>query len=172
MSEGKQPMDELEVLVSQLDELLGEGAVDTSDALEIATCAGLATRLGAPPEALAAVEAWRAGPGGPLLAELWEEVDVDLLVEEIEALLGTEPDEETLEEAVFDFDDLVAAAMWCGKRARVAAAAAQVAATVRLAPELFEPLAPYGIQMSRLRVIAEDLALYDYWLALADARGT
>lgn len=165
-------MDELEVLVGQLDELLTEGAVDTSDALEIATCAGLATRLGAPPQSLVAVEAWREGPGGPLLAELWDEVDVDVLVEEVEALLGTNPEEEQLEEAVFDFDDLVAAAVWCGQRARVAGAAARVAATVRLAPELFEPLAPYGVQMSRLRAIGEDLGLYDYWLALADAQGT
>lgn len=165
-------MDELEVLVGQLDELLTEGAVDTSDALEIATCAGLAQRLGAPPQALEAALAWRAGPGGPLLDELWTEVDVEPLVEDVEALLGSEADEDALEEAVFDFDDLVAAAVWCGKRAVVAGAAARVAATVRLSPETFEPLAPYGAQMSRLRAIGEDLGLYDYWLALADAKGT
>ncbi|MEZ4318130.1 MAG: hypothetical protein R3F61_11520 [Myxococcota bacterium] len=164
-------MDELEVLLTQLEELLGEGAVDTSDALEIATCAGLAERLGADANALAAVEAWRAGPGGPLLAELWEEVDVASLVEEVEGLLGSNADEEELEEAVFDFDDLVAAAVWCNKRGVVITGAQTVAATVRMAPEVFEPLAPYGVQMSRLRAIGEDLGLYDYWLALADASG-
>ncbi|MCB9675147.1 MAG: hypothetical protein H6737_08515 [Alphaproteobacteria bacterium] len=164
-------MDELDVLIAQLDELLGEGAVDTSDALEIATCAGLAERMGADPVVLAAAEAWRAGPGGPLLAELWEEADVETLVEDVEGLLGANADEDELEEVFFDFDDLVAAAVWSKKRAVVAKGAQRVAATVRLAPEIFEPLAPYGRQMSRLRAVGEDLGLYDYWLALADAAG-
>lgn len=162
-------MDELDVLLTQLEELLGEAAVDTSDALEIATCAGLAVRLGADAEALAPVDAWREGPGGPLLKQLWEEVDVNAVAEEVDGLLGSNASETELEEAVFDFDDLVAAAAWCGQTDQVRKAAVSVAKTIRLAPELFEPLAPYGVNMSRLRAVGEDLGLYDYWLALADA---
>jgi len=164
-------VEELEVLVSQLDELLGEGAVDTSDALEIATCAGLAERMGADPQTLFAAEAWRAGPGGPLLVELWQQVDLEPLVDEVEGLLGADADEEQLEEAVFDFDDVVAAALWCKQHERVVSAAQRVAETIRMAPGVFEPLAPYGVQMSRLKAIGEELAIYDYWLALADASG-
>ena len=33
---------------------------------------------------------------------------------------------------------------------------------------VFEPLAPYGPLMARLRAVGEDLGLYDYWLAIAD----
>jgi hypothetical protein len=162
-------MEELDVLVGQLDELLGAGAVDVSDALEIATCAGLAERLGATGEQLAGARSWRAGSGQLLLDELWEEVEVAPLVEEVDGLLGADADDDVLEEAVFDFDDLVAAAVWCGRRAVVAAAASEVAQTIRMAPEVFAPLAPYGQQMARLRAVGEDLDLYDYWLALADA---
>jgi hypothetical protein len=48
---------ELDVLIEQLEELLGEGIVDAEDALEVAAVAGLAQRLGAPPEALASAVA-------------------------------------------------------------------------------------------------------------------
>ncbi len=162
-------MEELDVLVTQLDELLGAGAVDVSDALEIATCAGLAERLGAPPDRLEAARVWRAGPGQLLIDELWEQVEVEPLVEEVEGMLGADAEDDELEEAVFDFDDLVAAAVWCGQRGRVASAAREVAETIRMAPEVFAPLAPYGQQMARLRAVGEDLDLYDYWLALSDA---
>ena len=155
-------------LVNQLDELLGAGAVDVSDALEIAICAGLANRLGADPTRMVDVEAWRKGPGEPLLTELWQEASTEDLVEAIDGLLGSDAEDEEVEDAIFDFDDFVAAAVWCGRRDRVAAAAKQVAATIRMAPEVFEPLAPYGPLMARLRAVGEDLGLYDYWLAIAD----
>ena len=162
-------MEELDVLVGQLDELLGAGAVDVSDALEIATCAGLAVRLGATDDQVAAAQSWRAGPGQLLIDELWQEVEVAPLVEEIDGMLGADAEDDVLEEAVFDFDDLVAAAVWCGRRSVVASAAREVANTIRMAPEVFAPLAPYGQQMARLRAVGEDLDLYDYWLALSDA---
>lgn len=160
---------ELDVLLEQLEELLASGAVDVSDALEITTCAGLAARLGATGAELADALAWRSGTGADLVTELFETIDTEPLVDGIEGLLGTDPDERTLEEAVFDFDDLVAACVWCSRNGAVKEAARSVAQTIRLAPELFAPLAPYGQQMSRLPAVAEELGLYDYWLALADA---
>lgn len=165
-------MTELEVLLEQLEELLGEGAVDVEDALEIAEVAGLAQRLGADREALAAAEAWRAGPGGPLLDTLWAEVDTEVLVEALDGCLTGEADEEMLEEALFDLDDLIAAAVWCGRIDVVRKAALQAERTLRLAPEVFAPIAEYGVQMSRLSTVAEHFDLYGYWFALADASGT
>lgn len=160
---------ELDVLLEQLDELLGEGAVDVSDALEIATCAGLAQRLGASEAQLAAVDAWRIGPGEPLLDELFAEVDPEPLIDGVEGVLGREVEERELEEVVFDFDDLVAAAVWAGRRKALASAAKQVADTIRMSPDTFSPLASYGRDISRLPRVGEDYALYDYWMALADA---
>lgn len=159
---------ELDVLLEQLDELLGEGAVDISDALEIATCAGLAQRLGASDADLADADAWRKGPGEDLLEELFEEVDVESLVDGVEGVLGEEVEERELEDAVFDFDDLVAAAAWAGRSRLLTKAAAQVADTIRMSPETFSPLAPYGRDLSRLPRVAEAYPLYDYWMALAD----
>ena len=165
-------MEELDVLVAQLDELLGAGIVDTSDALELVTCAGLAERLGASADQLADVRAWRAGAGNPLLAELWEEASAEPLAETIEGLLGADAEDRVVEDAVFDFDDFVAAALWCGQRKKVAASAREVAATIRLAPEIFTVLAPYGVQMAKLRGVGEEFALYDYWFAIADLAAT
>ncbi len=164
-------MSELEVLVEQLEELLSEGAVDVEDALEIAEVAGLALRLGASREAMAAADAWRAGPGGPLLETLWAEVDTAALTEALDACLTGEADEEVLEEALFDLDDLVAAAVWCGRIDVVRAAAREAERTIRLAPDTFAPIADYGVLMSRLSTVAEHLDLYGYWFALADAAG-
>lgn len=159
---------ELEVLVEQLEELLDEGAVDGSDALEIATVAGLALRLGASPEQLAEVAAWRAGPGEPLLAEIWEIVAEDDPLEELDDLVTREPSDEDLEEALYDVDDLVAAAVWSGRSAVVAGTARRLADLIRDMPEVFAPLAPIGAEMARLRAVGERYDLYDYWFALAD----
>ena len=56
--EGAVDRTELEVLVEQLDELLVEGATDADDALELATVAGLAARLGASEDAMEEAEVW------------------------------------------------------------------------------------------------------------------
>ncbi len=162
-------MGELEVLVEQLDELLADGARDVSDALELATVAGLAARLGAAPDVLAKAEAWRDGDGAELVEVLWDEIDLEALTGEIDGCLTGEAEDLQIEEALSDFDDVVAAATWCGKREVVLEAARDVAKTIRDAPGTFAGIIEAGTQMARLPAIGNDLGLYDYWFAVADA---
>ena len=159
---------ELDVLLEQLDELLDEPVVDAEDALEVAIVAGLAARLGGGPS-LQEAEAWRDGDGRELLAETWEQVDMDALLEALDEVSGGGATDEEVEEALFDVDDLVAAAIWCGQRKVVRAGAAKAASIVRQIPDVFAPLADLGKPIARLPSVAEDLDLYDYWLAVTDA---
>jgi hypothetical protein len=158
---------ELEVLLEQIDELLGEGVVDADDALEVAGVAGLALRLGAPDDALAPVRAWLRDGGRELVAEGLDDVDLDELIEALDGLEGE--DEQVVEDAVADFDDVVAAAFFAGLADRVRPAAIEVARRIRRVPDPFAFMAETGRQVARSRVVAEDLALHDYWLAIADA---
>ncbi len=161
---------ELEVVLEQLEELIGEGVVDMDDALEVASLAGTAMRLGATAGDLVDAEAWREGPGEELLEEAWEELDLAPLVEAIDGCTGGDATEEEIEEAIFDFDDVVAAAIWCNCRSEVAAASAEVEANIRLIPDVFVEMAHYGIDLVRLPSVARDLVgVYGYWLALVDA---
>jgi hypothetical protein len=169
VEEAVETRSELEVLLEQLDELLTEGAVDAEDALEIAVVAGLAHRLGAPAAALVDAEAWRAAAGRDLLAEVWEELDVDALLEAIDAAATNELPEEEVEEALYDVDEVIAAAVWAGRPAAVRRLAAETAKTLRDVPERFAPLADVGIAMARLPAVGRDADVYDYWFALADA---
>lgn len=158
---------ELQVLIEQLDELIGEGAVDPDDALELAGVAGLAQRLGAPDDALADARAWLANGGREMVAEALDALDLDALIEGLDNLEGA--DEHTVEEAVSDFDDVIAAAFFAGLSGRVRPAAQRVARIVRQVPDPFAFMAETGRQVARSRVVAEDLALHDFWLAIADA---
>lgn len=160
---------ELEVLLEQLDELLGDGAVDADDALEVAIVAGSAARLGAGEEVLEPAVTWRDGPGRELLEIAFEELEIDELIEQIDAVIDGVAEEEEVEEALYDFDDVVVAAIWSGHTGAVRKATREVAKTIRQLPDSFAPLADVGVSMARLPAVAEHLDLYDYWLALADA---
>jgi hypothetical protein len=162
---------ELDVLIEQLDEMLGEPVIDAEDALEVAIVAGLAARL-APRGGvggLADAERWRAGDGRELLAETWEQVDLAPLLETLDVVTGGGATDEEVEEALFDVDDLVAAAIWCGRPDVVRAGARRTAAIVREIPDVFAPIADLAKEIARLPAIAEHLDLYDYWLAVSDA---
>lgn len=162
-------MTELETLVEQLDELVAEGARDLSDALELAIVAGLAARLGANADVLAAVVLWRDGDGAELLEELWQGIDLEALTDEIDGLLTGEAEDLEVEEALSDFDDVVAAAVWCNRRDVVLPAAREVSKTIRAVPDTFAGIADAGGQMARLSAVGQDLALYDYWFAVVDS---
>lgn len=169
MRPGEAPLTELEVLVEQLDELLGEGAVDADDALEIAMVAGLAARLGASEQALADAEAWRDGSGRELLDEAFDELELDELLEAIDGVINGVAEEVQIEEALYDFDDVVAAAVWVGRTDAVRQAAREVARTIRLVPDTFGSIADVGLEMARMPSVGEHYDVYDYWMAVADA---
>ena len=161
-------MGELEELVQQLDELLNSPIVDEDDALEVAIVAGLAARLGATAADLVAAVAWRDGIGADLLAEMWEQVDLEVHVEAVDACTGGGLTDEQVEDAIYEVDEVVAAAVWCGRIDRVQDAAREVASIVRGVPDVFEPVAADGRLLASTRAVGEHLFLYDYWLALAD----
>ena len=162
--------DELQELIKQLDELLANPIVDADDALEVATVAGLAYRLGASTSELADAVAWREGPGADLLEEMWVQVDLDPLLEAVDECTGGGRTEEQVEEAVYDVDDVVAAAVWCSRIELVRKAARELAGLVREVPDVFTDVAEIAGKMAGLPRVAEHLALYDYWLALADTK--
>jgi hypothetical protein len=161
---------EREVVLEQLQELLDEGVEDEHDALELASLAGLAVRLGAALDAtLQAAEALRDGEAADLLADAFQMLELDDFTEAIDAIAGSPAPLEEIEDAVFDFDEVVAGAIWAGHRLAVRAAARTVAATIRQVPETFAPLSDYATELARSVVVARDMELYDYWFAVADA---
>ena len=160
-------MNEMEVLLEQLDELLHEPILSGEDALEVAIVAGLASRLGASEVALQDGLAWRDGEGRELLDEGFEQLDLDGLVAEIDNLAGDEA--EVVDEALSDFDDVVAASLWCSRRSWVKPAAIRVSKSIRQLPETFAELSALGSSMSGLATVARDQDIYDYWFAVAES---
>jgi hypothetical protein len=157
---------ELDILIEQLDELLGAGIQEPDEALELATIAGLAVRLGAPEDALEEAEVWR-DESDDLLDAAFAETDLDEILETLDNLELA--DETEVDEAVSDFDDLVAAAAWCGRADSLRAASRAVAAIVRRVPDPFACLTSDAQSMLATDTVAGDLALYDYWVAIRDA---
>ena len=82
-------------------------------------------------------------------------------------LSGDAPDED-VQDAIFDFDELVAAAVFDNKTKLVKKAAADVEDSVRAAPDVFSSLAAYARELAKLPSIAQNLDVYAYWLAIAD----
>jgi hypothetical protein len=161
---------ELEVVMGQLDELLSSGIDDEDDALEIACLAGTAYRLGADPAWLEDARVWRDGPGADLLESAFQLIDLEPLVERVDAVsCGDAETDEEIEEAVFDFDDIVVAAIWCKAEAAVRDACQRVEQIIRMVPDLFADMAPYGKDLARRRAVVEAVDLYGYWFAIADA---
>ena len=161
--------DERKVLLEQVSELLEGEIVDDDDALEIAIVAGLAARLGGDDPVLVLARAWRDGDGKELLDEAFADLELDEVVDAIDGVLTHEATEEEVEEALYEFDDLAAAAIWCGRAKAVRAAARRVSDAIRQVPEPFIPLADYGIMMAKTAAVAADYDIYDYWMAVADA---
>lgn len=163
------PVDERQVLIDQLGESLASGVDDADEALELAICAGLLERLDPSAEALAEANMWRQGAGAEMLREAFDELDLEELTDAIDALLTGEATPEQVEDAVWDIDEIVAAAIWANQRKRVRELALEVADTIHKVPEPFVGLAPDATALARTRAIAENVDLYDYWLAIADS---
>ena len=161
-------MGEIDVLVEQLEELMGEGVVDAEDALELAILAGLATRLDGRSDVLDRAAEWRQS-NPDLLKEAFEELDWEEILGGLDAVLegGIEP--EVVEEALYELDDVVAAAVWAGQRKAVRKFAQDAAKTIRDVPEPFAALADFAKEMAKSIAIARELDVYEYWLDIADA---
>ena len=159
---------ELEVLVEQLDEVMAEPVMDEEDAIERAILAGLVARLDPRHPALIDAEKWRDGEGKPLLDEAFGLIDEDDLIETLDSMTPDD-DAEAIEEAVMEVDELLCAAVWSKRPAKVRGLARRAAASVRATPEVFITLVPQAKALARLPAVAEHIDLYDLWLAVADA---
>jgi hypothetical protein len=160
-------VDELEILEGQLEEVLGEGATDPEDGLEIALVAGVAQRMGADRELLADAEAWRDGPGRGLLAEAFGLLDHENINGALDAVMDGESDEDAISDALYDIDELIAAAIWSGHTKAVQPIARATTSTVEMCPELFEHLVDEAKEWSSKAWCAEHYTLYGYWLAIS-----
>jgi hypothetical protein len=158
---------ELEILVEQLDQMIAEGADDWDDAVEIAAVAGQIARMDPRHPSLVDAAAWRERVGAEMLAEAFAELDTDAVMEELDGALGGADEE--VEDALYEVDDLISAAIWAGHRKAVRELAKRAAATIRQVPDSFSPFAGEAARLARLPAVAADLDLYDFWLAVADA---
>lgn len=160
-------MEELQVLEEQLEELLEEGAIDPEDALEIALVAGLAARAGCTGALMSEALAWKAGPGRDLLAEAWSLLDQETILGEFDAVTDGTAEDEAVEEALLDVDELIAGAVWCGKQKLVAPIARHVSDAVRIMPEVFAMLQPDAAALVRLESVGLEYTLYDFWFTIS-----
>ena len=93
---------ELDVLIEQLEELLASGTVAPDDALELASVAGMVSRLGAEGhESLQRAVEWRDGPGQELLDVAFESFKAEVVLGELEGVLDPDADEVAVEEALY-----------------------------------------------------------------------
>jgi hypothetical protein len=159
-------MNEIDVLLEQLDELLHEPILTGEDALEVAVVAGLAARLGATDSALQDSVLWREGEGKELLDEGLSAVNWKALADEVDGLLSD--DDRVVEDTLSDFDDAVAASLWCGQKEGLREAATAVSGSIRQVPETFSGLAQMGVAISALPAVSQEKEIYDYWRAVAD----
>lgn len=162
---------ELDVLLEQLEELLGEGAFDSDDALELAHVAGLVARADADHEALVKANEWRAGPGAELIEDAFDRFEAAEVLQSLEEVLTPDADEETVEEALYDVDEAIAAALWCGRRDAVVGLAAEADRLIRQVPEPFAQVADLGVSMARQPAVGLEYDLYAFWMAVADTAG-
>jgi hypothetical protein len=160
---------EIATLSDQLDEILSTGVDDEEEALEVAALAGLLDRLGADPARTADAVAWRRGGGAQILSDALDALDLEAYVADLDDVAQRDATDDEVIDAVYAFDEVVAAATWSGRRSLVAAAAAEVERTVRMIPEPFACLAEEARTLARSREVAGNLDVYGYWLAIADA---
>lgn len=162
-------MQELEVLVEQLDELLGEGSFDYEDALEVASVAGLVVRLKSDHEVMIRANEWRDGPAEELLSDAFDRFEYAEILAGLEAVLSPDAEEETVEEALYEVDEAIAAALWCNRRDAVRDLAIEADRLIRQIPEPFSQVADLGVAMARLPAVGLEYEVYAFWMAVADA---
>jgi hypothetical protein len=161
--------EERALLLDQLDELLSEGIEDEEEALEAAALAGMLERAGGSAEELADVRAWRDGLGAELLAEAFDALDLDAYVDALDACTYGESADEEVEEAVWDLDEVAAAAVFCGRTPAVLPALRRAERLIRELPDAFAPLYEDAARLVRQPAVGRELDVYGFWLAIAEA---
>jgi len=157
-----------DVLVQQLSELMTERIEDADGAMELATVAGLASRLGVSSPVLDRAETWCRGSGAPLLHDGLSAVDLDVLVEELELVIGANAPAREVEDALFDVDEVLAAAVWAGQGAAVQEAGQAIGVLVAKAPALFAEMAEEASELVRTQSVSSQAEIYAYWYAIAE----
>lgn len=157
-----------DVLVQQIRELMAERIEDADGAMELATVAGLAARLGVSSPVLERAETWCRGSGAPLLLDGLSAVDLDVLVEELELVIDANAPSREVEDALFDVDEVLAAAVWAGQALAVQQAGQAIAALVANAPALFSEMADEASELIQTQSVASQAEVYAYWYTIAD----
>lgn len=162
-------MDDTEdrVLTKQLSELLRRPPEDLDGALELAVVAGLGLRAGAAKDLMQRAAAWRDGLGSMLVRQLWEQLDLEEILERLEEVAEVASTPEELEEALLDCDEVIAGAIWCRSRETVRGFASAVADLVGNDPEVFAPVADLAEDVLALPAVQEDIELYAFWQHLS-----
>lgn len=140
---------DLEMLVEQLDSALQEPQTP-EEAFEIALLAGLLARLGPEHPLLSRAAEWRDGPGRSLLVLAWEDLELDAIEQPLLQVQEDDASDELLN-SLFDYDEVCAAAAWCGESPRLEQSLELVLRTLRASPEPWRPLAPLAAQLLQNR---------------------
>ena len=157
-----------DVLVQQIRELMEERIDDADGAMELATVAGLASRLGVSSPVLERAETWCRGSGASLLLDGLSAVDLDVLVEELELVIDANAPAREVEDALFDVDEVLAAAVWAGQGAAVQEAGQAIAELVSRTPALFVDMAVEASDLVQTHSVSSQADVYAYWYAIAD----
>lgn len=162
-------MDELRVLVDQLSELLSGTIEDSDEALELCQLAGMIARLDDSAPVLKRAAQWLEGSGAEMVEDGWCFFDTVEMMDALETLSRGELDPHAIEELVFDVDEWAAAAVWCGEQDAVRELVDGLTSAVRENPSAFSFMAKTASSMASSRAVAQDLVVYEFWMALADA---
>jgi hypothetical protein len=163
-------MSELVVLVKQLDEIMAKSLPEDSDeALEFCNLAGMIARLDSSAPILKKAVAWREGEGAEFIEDGWSFFDTVELMDTLESATSGRLDGHELEELLFDIDEIVAGAIWCGEEDTVRAFTQQVVGEIRSSLEHFTVVSEQGVKMSKTTAVDSEQSLYEFWVAVAGA---
>ena len=94
-------------------------------------------------------------------------IDLDILVEELELVVGSNAPAREVEDALFDVDEVLAAAVWAEQGAAVQTAGETITALVASAPDLFAEMAQEASELLQTQSVSSHAEIYAYWYAIA-----
>lgn len=151
------------VLRGQLAKMLGKGAEYSDEAIEIASLAGLLARIGKASDLIKRAQIWREGAGKRLLTEGLDQLGGDVLFDEFASICAEDPSETGVEDALFEFDELLVAIWWSGREEVASALDLQMIEFITSAPALFQPFAEYAKELTARFRPDDDLGCFEFW---------